>query len=219
MAEPIFLMAAILLGPFAGAFVGGVGYALADLLLGYPHYIVAALTIKAAVGFIVGKVCTIKSPLNKTLSLTLSLMFFIFFGFAGGMLYSGIAYLGYARALFLGESIMERGGLDVWSLYIPAWFWAVVSVILIFYALRLEFKQKRTYGWTSFSLLSGTLITIVGYFLYETFMLPYFFNVQVNSLANVPLNFGQIVLSATISVLLAEIVNLGKFRIEHFKIK
>ncbi len=54
--EPVFFLSALLLGPFAGAFVDGVRFALADLLLGYPHYIIAALAVKASAGFIVRKV-------------------------------------------------------------------------------------------------------------------------------------------------------------------
>ena len=37
------LLGAWVLGPIYGAFAGGVGSALADLLAGYPHYIVGAL--------------------------------------------------------------------------------------------------------------------------------------------------------------------------------
>ena len=41
-----------MLGPIYGAFAGGVGSALADLLAGYPHYIVGTLIIKALMAVI-----------------------------------------------------------------------------------------------------------------------------------------------------------------------
>lgn len=46
---------AVLCGPFAGAFAGGVGSALADLAGGYPYWILPTLIIKFVEGFVVGK--------------------------------------------------------------------------------------------------------------------------------------------------------------------
>ena len=46
------LLGAWVLGPIYGAFAGGVGSALADLLVGYPHYIVGTLIIKALMAVI-----------------------------------------------------------------------------------------------------------------------------------------------------------------------
>ena len=46
------LLGAWVLGPIYGAFAGGVGSALADLLAGYPHYIPGTLLIKALMAVI-----------------------------------------------------------------------------------------------------------------------------------------------------------------------
>lgn len=46
------LLGAWVLGPWFGAFAGGVGSALADLLAGYPHYIPGTLLIKALMAVI-----------------------------------------------------------------------------------------------------------------------------------------------------------------------
>ena len=46
------LMAAWVLGPLYGAFAGGVGAALADLLLSYAHYVPGTLIIKALMAVI-----------------------------------------------------------------------------------------------------------------------------------------------------------------------
>ena len=47
---------AIFLGPLAGAFVGGVGSALADFLGGYGQWVLPTLFVKGLMGFIVGAV-------------------------------------------------------------------------------------------------------------------------------------------------------------------
>ena len=46
------LLGAWVLGPWFGAFAGGVGSALADLLAGYPHYVPGTLLIKALMAVI-----------------------------------------------------------------------------------------------------------------------------------------------------------------------
>lgn len=50
------LLGAWVLGPYFGAFAGGVGSALADLLAGYMHYVPATLLIKALMALIAGLV-------------------------------------------------------------------------------------------------------------------------------------------------------------------
>jgi len=52
--ESMIFITAILFGPVAGAFAGGVGSALADILLGFGHYAPGTLIIKACEGAIVG---------------------------------------------------------------------------------------------------------------------------------------------------------------------
>ncbi len=48
------LISAWMLGPVEGAVVGGVGSALADLLLGYVHYVPGTLLIKALMALVAG---------------------------------------------------------------------------------------------------------------------------------------------------------------------
>jgi Predicted membrane protein len=52
--EAMIYTAAILFGPLIGAFAGGVGSMLADILLGYYYYAPATLVVKAIEGFVVG---------------------------------------------------------------------------------------------------------------------------------------------------------------------
>ncbi len=51
------LLGAWVLGPWFGAFAGGAGSALADLLAGYPHYIPGTLVIKALMAVIAALIC------------------------------------------------------------------------------------------------------------------------------------------------------------------
>ncbi len=57
---------AILFGAFAGGIAGGLGSALADLLLGYPLWAPFTLIIKGTEGFIVGKLARHNKPLALT---------------------------------------------------------------------------------------------------------------------------------------------------------
>src|SRR3972149_6795841 len=52
--ESMVFLSALLFGPIVGAFSGGVGSMLADLLLGFPHYAPATLVVKACEGAVVG---------------------------------------------------------------------------------------------------------------------------------------------------------------------
>lgn len=205
--EPIFFLSALLFGPFAGAFVGGVGFALADLLLGYPHYIIAALAVKASAGFMVGKVNRYGTSTYRSLSVTSNLILILLFALVGVTLYSGNIYFGYIKTFFLGEEILKFDGLEVRSGYIPEWFWVVVSIIIAFFMFRSS-KDMHNYRWTGVSLLSGCLIIVFGYFLYENFVMPQIFRVKVDALANVYTHAGESILSATIALVLNKIIRL-----------
>ena len=53
--DSVILLTGLLLGPGAGAVVGGVGSAMADLILGYPHWAGWTLAIKGLEGFLAGR--------------------------------------------------------------------------------------------------------------------------------------------------------------------
>lgn len=56
--DAVIFLAASLLGPVAGAIVGGIGSALADIFSGYVVYAAFTLVVKAAEGFVCGWGCT-----------------------------------------------------------------------------------------------------------------------------------------------------------------
>lgn len=55
LGDMVVFMAAILLGSKGGLIVGGIGSAMADLILGYTHYVPITLVVKGLEGFIAGK--------------------------------------------------------------------------------------------------------------------------------------------------------------------
>ena len=54
--DSIIYLASIFLGPLPGAAVGAIGHGLADLLSGYPIYVLPTFCIKGLIGFAVGEI-------------------------------------------------------------------------------------------------------------------------------------------------------------------
>lgn len=54
MGDAVIILSALLLGPWMGAVVGGVGAAAADFLAGYAAYVPGTLVIKALMGLALG---------------------------------------------------------------------------------------------------------------------------------------------------------------------
>ncbi len=200
--EPLFLLSALLLSPIHAAFVGGVGFALSNFLLGYPHYIIAALTVNSLTGFLVGKINQLERHSRPILSAASTLTLISLFTLTGTIIYSGEAYIGYTKDLFLGEEIMKFGGLYAYRLNIPQWFWIIAGTLTGSISFLVVFRKSPKYLWASSALLIGCLTLILGYFLYEIFLMPTLFHIKVDAATNLIINFGHSVISATISLML-----------------
>jgi uncharacterized membrane protein len=200
--EPLFLLSALLLGPNEGAIVGGVGFALSNFLLGYPHYIMAAITVNSITGFLVGKTNQSKNLSHPLIGALSTSTLISSFTLVGTIIYSGEAYIGYTKDLFLGEEIMKFGGLYAYRLYFPPWLWIVAGALTVLISFLVSFKKSPKYLWASTALLVGCLTTILGYFLYETLLLPTLFKIKVDAITNLIVNLGHSVISANISILL-----------------
>ena len=68
LGDSCILLAAYLFGWKTGLFAGGVGSALADLLIGFPQWAVATLIIKSIQGFLIAKLCRRSDGEVKVLS-------------------------------------------------------------------------------------------------------------------------------------------------------
>jgi uncharacterized membrane protein len=191
--EIMVYTSALLMGPYVGAFAGGVGSMLSDLSLGYPQYAPGTLVIKGIEGFIVGYLSTKAFPnLSKLGWRTISAV--------AGLAFAAI--LGYTGATYLsGEFPVELGG--AWylpafnlTLTVPYYFWVGLAMIALLAILAAGLLLEERLGWLVLSVLIGGLEMVTGYFLYETFVL------QLGSYppTEVPFNVAQALTGLIIAV-------------------
>ena len=167
-------LAALLYGPIVGGFAGGVGSALADLYLGYPHYAPATLIVKACEGYIVGKLKGL-NPFFKSkkqwrfFTSALGSITGFLLGLIGSLFYTGESYI----FLFEQEFVLN----------IPAVFWIAIAVIVSLSIITVGFVSEPEFGWTVFSIVAGGFVMVIGYFIYQIFLIGPLFNIQVIAIA------------------------------------
>ncbi len=195
--ESMVFLSALLFGPFVGAFAGGVGSMLADLLLGYPHYAPATLLIKACEGAVVG---TLKKKNPKLSSKFHWKLFTIVLGIVAGFLL-GLAWI------IIGKIEVTLGlGSGLFVLYIPAEFWLVLGIITALSIAVLGLLADPEFGWTVFSVIIGGFVMVLGYFLYQRFLIYPLFKIEVVAIAEIPVNIGQMIIGAAAALPIAKIV-------------
>jgi uncharacterized membrane protein len=113
------MLSALLLGPIPGMLVGGIGFTLSNLLLGYPHYVIASLIANASAGFLIGKFNQMKQP-HKLIGIASTLILIFLSTLIGTTIYVGQVYIGFTKKLFMGEEVMKAGGLYAYSPIRPA---------------------------------------------------------------------------------------------------
>ena len=195
--ESMVFLSALLFGPYVGAFAGGVGSMMADILLGYSYYAPATLVIKACEGYVVG---FLKRNNPRFLSLAQWKLLTLFLGLiAGGVLSAvGIIYYSGAIELTLGSII--------YSLFIPRELWIVLGALVALFIAVIGFAAEPEFGWTVFSVVSGGLVMVLGYFLYQMFFIGWLFDIQVIAIAEVPFNIGQMIIGAMVALPSARVV-------------
>ncbi|MGP8125419.1 MAG: ECF transporter S component [Nitrososphaerales archaeon] len=199
--EIMVYTSALLMGPYVGAFAGGVGSMLSDLSLGYPYYAPGTLVIKGLEGFIVGYVASRSSGrVTKSIWRVMTL--------GGGLIFA--LALSYVGTNFLSGDFSPTFG-GVW--YIPAYtinftvpsiFWDAVAMLsfafIAFYGLRAAVKP----GLNTFSVLLGGAEMVAGYYLYESFVLtliaPASIVATLAPAAEVPFNVAQALIGLLVSV-------------------
>ena len=188
--DSMVFLSALLFGSLIGAFAGGVGSALADLLLGYSYYAPATLIIKGFEGFIVGWLINKKPIFSqsnwKMFTIILSLIIGGLLGLFGFMYYSGNIEIALGSLYF--------------SLYIPELFWIIISLIVILLISWGGWKYDPELGWTMFSIIIGGLSMVIGYFLYQYFLIGPLFQIEVVAIAELPINIGQMVVGIVIAL-------------------
>jgi len=163
--ETMIYVAALLFGPFVGAFAGGIGAAIADLLVA-PIFAPGTLVIKACEGTIVGflnkKLFKKTSKLQwKNYTLLLGIFVGILFGVIGSIYYQN-------ADIYLG---IPQPQTPTISISIPAEVWYVLGGALALAIALMGFKLEPESGRAVLSILIGGLVMIAGYFLYEQLVL------------------------------------------------
>jgi uncharacterized membrane protein len=166
--EIMVYTSALLMGPYVGAFAGGVGSMISDISLGYPYFAPGTLVIKGIEGFVVGYLGTRTFPkVTKTGWRGIALGFGLVFSLA-------LAYVG---SVFVpGDFSITLGGQ--WSLPaftfdlpLPQLFWPILAtiafIIIAYTARRVEIRS----GQNVMSVLVGGSEMVVGYYLYESLVL------------------------------------------------
>ena len=196
--EIMVYVVAILMGPYVGAFAGGVGSAISDAILA-PQYAPGTLVIKGLEGLIVGYLTNM-----KTFELTRKR----WLGISGGLgavvsfliSYLGIYYLSGPQQLYLGFSsgpTTTIGPQFSASFTVPWEVWPVIGGItfigIVFAGLKLDAKL----GWTILSILAGGSEMVAGYFLFESIGLQLGF---VTAGVEVPINAGQVLVGLVVAI-------------------
>jgi len=194
--DSMVFLAALLFGPIIGAFAGGVGSALADLWLGYPYYAPATLVIKGFEGFIVGWLSTKKPKISQE-NWRISTIIL-------GVVLAGL--LGYFGINYYSGNIEIALGNSYFTLSIPSLFWIGLSILLFALIAWLGWKNDPEIGWTIISTVIGGLSMVLGYYLYQFFLIGPLFNIEVMAIAELPINMGQMIIGVVIAIPLVKSV-------------
>jgi uncharacterized membrane protein len=192
--EIMVYTAALLMGPYVGAFAGGVGSAISDVALGYgATYAPGTLVIKGIEGFIVGFLSSrvlVSLPKSAWRATTLVLAAVV----AGLVVWLGVDYLGGSYQLSLGFPI---GPTVNFSFGVPSVFWILVGAVAFVLILAVGLRTDERLGWTALAVLIGGSEMVLGYFLYESFALQLG---VVSASGEVPFNITQAVVGLLVSV-------------------
>lgn len=194
--ETMVYTSAFLFGPLVGSFSGGVGSALADILLGYWYYSPATLIIKACEGGAVGVLTRRKIKFSskvqwKTFTFTVGLVAGVLLGSIGSLYYSG------SVELYLGIPPPQSPTL---TFFVPQILWYALGALVLSSITLMGFLFEPEFGWLAFSALVGGSIMVAGYFIYQQFFLGPLFNFYVIAAAEIPINIGQMVVGLIVSI-------------------
>ena len=195
--ESMVFLAALLFGPFVGAFAGGVGSMLADLLLGYPHYAPATLVVKACEGYVVGVLRKYNPRFSSKVHWK---VFTSVLGLIAGSLLAGIGTLYYS-----GDTELTLA-FATFSFLVPAEFWLFLGAAVALSIAAVGFVAEPELGWTVFSMIIGGFVMVLGYFVYQMFLIGWLFNIEVVAIAEIPVNVGQMTIGAVVALPAAKIV-------------
>ncbi len=177
LGDSMIFIAAILLGWKYGAFVGGVGSALADILGGYAIWAIPTLIIKAIMGGVVGFMAhESKNPTIKNAKSILSIIVsggWILLGFyLNNMLKTVFSDANLANTLIEELKLSGQEALNTLTSSVQTTLIATVIIIpllIIGLFLYLSRKDKQVFSiYTLIGMTLGGLIMVTGYFIAES---------------------------------------------------
>jgi len=193
--ETVIYVAALSFGGLVGAFAGGVGAALADIMLA-PSYAPGTLVVKGIEGAIVGY-------LNKKLPLSSKISWRIFTAILGilvGVLLAitGSIYYSGEVQLYLGYPVPAS---PTFVLTVPVEFWYALGAVTMLSIILAGFKMAPELGRAVFSVITGGIEMVVGYFLYEQIILG-----KTTAIVEIPVNIGQMLIGLIVAIPITKIV-------------
>ncbi len=200
--ETMIFLTALLFGPAIGAFAGGVGASLADVLLTYWYYAPATLVIKACEGAVVG-ILGRRRP--KSDSRRVWIVFTLIIGISIGVLVAliGASYLSGATELHIGIPPPEDANV---IFFVPPEMWFALGGLAGVLVSMAGVLSKPEVGWMIFTTLVGGTIMVTGYFLYQQFLLFPLFGTQVFAPAEIPINIGQMLVGTLVAIPIVKIL-------------
>jgi uncharacterized membrane protein len=186
--ESAVYLVALLAGPYVGAFAGGVGSMLADLSLGYLFFAPATLVIKGieggVLGFLSRRIPALSDRSWRVLSSCVALL-----------LSASIFLIG--RGYYVGTSELSiglPGMISTINIPLTEAFWGAVAALSFVALVIVSFMVRPEVGWLVLSCaISGSLM-VLGYYLYEQFVLGFV------AIAEVPFNIGQVLIGTIVAV-------------------
>ena len=186
--ESLVYITALLFGPYIGAFAGGVGSMMADLLTGYYIYAPWTLVNKGIEGYIVGFITSKALFKSKTgwLGILLAAITSLSLGFIGITFFIGPAEI---FGVLTSEITLWYGTIEI-----PLIVWPIIAVIAFaLIAIQTRHSDVKTVTNVSAMLIGGAWM-VFGYFIWQQFVLGF------AAIAEVPFNIAQVLVGITIAL-------------------
>lgn len=194
--ETMIYCAALLFGPIVGAFAGGVGSSLADLLLGFYYYAPATLIIKALEGGIVG-ILGRKKPRFHSKHVWRAFTFAV-----GVMIGTSLSIIG--SIYYVGEVELYLGIPPPLTpnviFFVAAEYWYALGALIVLLITLAGFVLEPEFGWLAFTTITGGAVMVSGYFLYQTLFLFPLFGIEAVAIAEIPINIGQMLIGSILAL-------------------
>lgn len=193
--ETVIYIGALLFGSYVGAFAGGIGAAIADVIVA-PQFAPGTLVIKGLEGAIVGF-------LNRKLKVTSISSWRILTAFLGiivGITLAAIGSVYYAGELQLYLGIPPPPD-PTFVINVPAALWYFLGALVAISVAIMGSKFDPESGRAVFSMIIGGLEMVAGYYLYEQLVLG-----KTTAIIEIPVNIGQMIIGLVVALPVIRIV-------------